>query len=142
MQLEIQKELQKKANPENAKIFQRFFKTGPSEYGEGDLFLGVIVPKIRETAKNHPNLSLYYLKKLLTSPFNEERLCALFILVKQFQSGDEKEKKKIYDFYLSNIKGINSWGLVDTSADKIVGEYLASRSKNPLRCQELCSVML
>ncbi|MFH1462502.1 MAG: DNA alkylation repair protein [bacterium] len=126
---DLKKELKAKANSEKAKILQRFFKTGPGEYGEGDRFLGIMVPEIRKLAKNYSHLSLSDLQRLLASPFNEERLCALLILMLQFQCGSEETKKKIYSFYLSRTKRVNSWGLVDVSADKIVGAYLFDKPK-------------
>ncbi len=125
--LGLRKELRVKASPEKAKILQRFFKTGPGEYGEGDIFLGVVVPDIREVAKKYGNLELKKVVKLLYSKIHEERLTALLIMVDKFRSGNNK--KKIYNLYLKNTKHINSWDLVDLSADKIVGVYLLDKPK-------------
>jgi 3-methyladenine DNA glycosylase AlkD len=117
-------DLQKLKNPEKVKILQRFFKTGKGEYGEGDVFLGIIVPLQRCIAKKYKNLSLSEIQKLLVSKVHEHRLTALFILVDQYKNADEKGKKEIFEFYLENIKNINNWDLVDLSAPNIVGEYL------------------
>ena len=125
--LNLKKELRMKASPKKAKILQRFFKTGHGEYGEGDVFLGVVVPDIRKLVKEYSDLKLKEAVKLLHSKIHEERLTALLIMVSQFQA--EKNEEKVYNLYLKNTKYINSWDLVDLSADKIVGVYLASKSK-------------
>ena len=128
----LKKELKKIASSKQAKILQRFFKTGKGEYGEGDIFLGIKVPIQRKIAKEFKNLKLSDLQKLLNSKIHEERLIALFILISQYINGDEKIKKKIYNFYLKNTKNINNWDLVDSSAPNIVGNYLLNKPRNIL----------
>ena len=58
-------------NKEQAAISQRFFKTGPGEYGEGDIFLGIKVPVLRRLAKEYQNLSLKAVKTMLGSQYHE-----------------------------------------------------------------------
>lgn len=128
----LQKELSKKSNSKKAKDLQRFFKTNKGEYGEGDIFLGIIVPEQRKIAKNYSNLSITDLEKLIKSKIHEERLICLLILVIQFQKGNENERKEIYNFYLKNTKYINNWDLVDLSAPKIIGPYLENKDKSIL----------
>jgi len=119
--------LKAKSSAKRAASNARFFKTGSGEYGEGDIFIGVTVPDIRAVAKQFIDLSLFDLKRLLTSPIHEERLCALLICVAQFESAASNQgRKKIYDFYLKNLKHVNNWDLVDSSAHKIVGAYLCA----------------
>ena len=125
----LKKEIKSKANSKKAKILQRFFKTGPGEYGEGDIFLGITVPEERKIAKKYNLLALKDVEELLRSKIHEERLIALFILIKHFQNGNEETQKKIFNLYLRNTKNINNWDLVDLSADKIVGAYLFNKSK-------------
>ncbi|MBS3100170.1 DNA alkylation repair protein [Candidatus Pacearchaeota archaeon] len=129
---ELKKELNSIANPEKAQILQRFFKTGKGEYGEGDIFLGIIVPEQRKIAKKYSDLTLNALKELLNSEIHEHRLISLFILINKYKKSDEAEKKKIFDFYLLNTRKINNWDLVDLSAPNIVGEYLANKNKDIL----------
>jgi len=126
MYRDIIKELKKYANPEKAKILQGFFKTGKGQYGEGDIFLGIVVPNQRLVAKKFIDADLESLKKLLDSKIHEHRLTAVLILTYQFPKADKKLQKKIYNFYLKNAKQINNWDLVDLSAPNIVGEYLQS----------------
>lgn len=125
-------DLQKERNPKKASFFPRFFKTGPGEYGEGDLFLGITVPNQRKIAKQYATkLSLDDLQTLIQSPFHEVRLTTLLILVFQYQSKgiSEKEKQAIVSFYFNNTKYINNWDLVDASADKILGEFYFQKDK-------------
>jgi 3-methyladenine DNA glycosylase AlkD len=115
------------ATSEKAKTFAWFFKTGPGQYGDGDKFLGVTVPEQRKIAKKFRDLPLKDVEKLIVSPWHEERLTGLFILVLQFKKADEPGQKAIYDFYISHTKNVNNWDLVDSSAGYIVGPWLDGR---------------
>ena len=104
----------------------RFYKTGPGEYGEGDLFIGGTVPQTRSVAKKHQNLELKEVEKLFNSPFHEARLCAAIIL--NYQLSREKnpqERKKFFDFYIKQVRAerVNNWDIVDVSAPWM-GVYL------------------
>jgi len=128
----IQKYLRQFASREKAKLLQGFFKTGPGQYGEGDIFLGVVVPDIRRTVKEFADAPLAEVQKLLRSSFHEERLLALLLLVRKFEKGDDGVRKRIYTLYLKNRSYINNWDLVDLSAPKIVGPWLDGRSRSLL----------
>ena len=128
----IKKKLQELGSREKAKVLQRFFKTGPGEYGEGDVFVGVKVPELRKLAKEYQKITVKEVKQLLRSAIHEERLLALFMLVRKYSNGNEAEKKRIYDLYLKNTQFINSWDLVDSSAHHIIGAFLVDKSKEPL----------
>jgi 3-methyladenine DNA glycosylase AlkD len=128
----IQSRLRGLAKKENAEVAQRFFKTGPGEYGEGDKFLGIRVPVLRKLAKEYQAVSVGEAEKLLKSPIHEERLLALFILIRIYSKGAESVKKRIYDLYLDNTKFINNWDLVDASAEHLVGDFLLDKGKRPL----------
>jgi 3-methyladenine DNA glycosylase AlkD len=104
----------------------RFYKTGPGEYAEGDVFLGGTVPQTRSVAKNYKNLNFEELDKLFQSPFHEARLCAAIILNLQFKAAKSlQDRKKIFDFYLKQVRAerINNWDIVDVSAPWM-GVYL------------------
>ena len=131
--MRIEDELKELENPRKAKVLSRFFKTGKGEYGEGDVFLGVMVPETRRVAKRHRDLSLIEIQKLLNSKIHEHRLAALLILVEKFSKGDERERKRIYEFYLQNARKVNNWDLVDLSAPKIVGRHLLDGKRTVLR---------
>ena len=104
----------------------RFYKTGPGEYGEGDLFLGGSVPQTRSVASSYKNMELAEVQKLFNSPFHEARLCAAIILNLQFKAAKtSQERKKIFDFYLKQVRAerVNNWDIVDVSAPWM-GVYL------------------
>jgi 3-methyladenine DNA glycosylase AlkD len=125
----VRKELQSMADPDKAAILQRFFKTGPGQYGEGDIFIGVMVPQSRQVAKKFSQLPLGEVRTLLYSRIHEERLVALLILAWRYSSASSsrEEKEEIVKFYLDNIKQVNNWDLVDLSAPNILGAHLVDR---------------
>lgn len=127
-------ELQVLADPKKASFFPRFFKTGKGQYGEGDTFLGVTVPDTRRVAKKYADVaSEKDIETLLLNPYHEVRLTALLILVYQYQtSKDSRQKKCIVDFYTTHRECINNWDLVDTSAYKILGDYLLTHDRKIL----------
>ncbi len=128
----IKQELSKNSDPEQASVLQRFFKTGAGEYGEGDLFRGIRVPVLRKLAKAYAAVALADTEHLLSSPFHEDRMVALLILVRIFSKADAATKREIYDLYLRRTSRINNWDLVDLSAEHIVGAYLLDKDKEPL----------
>ncbi|MGH2960486.1 MAG: DNA alkylation repair protein [Solirubrobacterales bacterium] len=120
-------------NPDDARELQRFFKTGVGEYGEGDVFVGVKIPPQRLVAKEHRELGLDELEKMLVSPVHEHRSVALIILTNRAKRADLEEGKRLYDFYLARTHRVNNWDLVDVSCRDVVGGYLlASRDCEPL----------
>jgi len=130
---EIYARLQILGNPDRSEVLQRFFKTGPGEYGEGDVFLGIRIPQIRMLAKECQELPLPEAEKLLHSSIHEARVLALLILVRAYAKRDVSLQEKIYDLYLKNTRFINSWDLVDISAEHIVGRHLRYKTKAPLQ---------
>ncbi len=121
----VQQELRKHINAEKAAFYPRFFKAFPGGYGEGDQFLGVVVPDQRKIAKKFRELSREQLSVLLNSKWHECRLTGLFILVHQYdQAKEPAQKAEIVDYYLDNLQQVNNWDLVDASAHKILGDYL------------------
>ena len=127
-------ELQSIGSSEKAVHLSRFFKTGPGQYGEGDRFLGVMVPYSRAIAKANKAMPLEEVQLLLESSWHEARLCALLILVYRFKERKitEEEREQIYSFYIKNARRCNNWDLVDLSCRDIVGEYLVDKDRSIL----------
>jgi len=130
---ELIKKLNAAGNKKDAVFLQRFFKTGPGQYSEGDIFIGLRVPTTRRLIAGYEILKLPEIQKLLRSKIHEHRLAALLTLVKKFSKADELLRQKIYKLYLANTKHINNWDLVDSSAEHIVGGYLADKNKSILK---------
>ncbi|KAA6330447.1 hypothetical protein EZS27_020846 [termite gut metagenome] len=130
--IEIKQELEKYIDAVKREYLPKFFKTGKRQYGEGDKFLGVIVPNTRLVAKKYKDESFETTAELLQSEWHECRLCALLMLVERFKKSDEEGRSSIYNFYLSQTKRINNWDLVDLSAPNIVGTYLLDKSRDNL----------
>ncbi|MGI6335158.1 MAG: DNA alkylation repair protein [Minisyncoccales bacterium] len=127
--VDIEKEIQSKKDPIQAKILSRFFKTGKGQYGEGDIFLGVTVPILRTIVKKYyKDISLKDVQKLLNSKIHEYRLTALLILVEKYK----EDKELIYNIYVKNFRNINNWDLVDLTAPKIMGDFLKDKNRDIL----------
>ena len=118
--------LRKLADPAKAKALQAFFKTGPGQYAEGDLFLGVMVPQTRALVREFKRMTPAEAGKLVRSKWHEERLAGLLLWVQAFEKGEEATRELVFRLYLANMKFINNWDLVDLSAPQIVGGSLAS----------------
>jgi 3-methyladenine DNA glycosylase AlkD len=128
----LRAELRRLADARQAKNLQRFFKTGPGEYGAGDVFLGLRVPDLRRLARAHRDLPLAAVRRLLASRFHEERMLALFILVLRYDRGDRAGREAVFRLYLANLRRVNNWDLVDCSAPGILGRHLLGRDRRRL----------
>ena len=128
----IQTHLRGIADPAIAAISQGFFKTAPGQYGAGDIFLGIKVPRLRALVKTFRGTPLKTVAALLKSKYHEERLFALLLLIDAYQRSDTAGKQEAYELYLSHTAHINNWDLVDVSAPHIVGDFLAERPRQVL----------
>lgn len=130
---ELLARLQTLANPVDAAHAQRFFKTGPGEYGEGDRFLGIRVPAVRALVREtRREVDQAAAVGLLQSEWHEARLFGLLLMVERFRRGDEPARRALYDAYLAHTDRINNWDLVDCSAEHIIGGWLFERDRKPL----------
>lgn len=142
---EIKLELEHFIDEKKREVLPRFFKTGKGQYGEGDKFLGITVPDTRSVAKRHLDLDLDGISQLLKSPWHEQRMCALIIMVEQVKCSYKRQwlkehseeeartfRQNYYDFYLRHTSNINNWDLVDLTAPTIVGEFLVDHDREIL----------
>jgi len=128
----FKQELKKLSNPQNAFQLQRFFKTGPGQYGEGDIFWGIKVPYTRELVKKFKLMPLSEIALLIADPVHEVRMAGGFLLVEFYKRSDEKGKNECYDFYISHAPCFNNWDLVDMTSHHIVGGWLLDKDRAPL----------
>jgi 3-methyladenine DNA glycosylase AlkD len=120
----LRRDLRAEADPNDATNLQRFFKTGPGEYGEGDQFLGLRVPTLRRLARTYRDLPIESGLTLLRSAWHEERLLGLLLLVDRYRRGQPADRQAVYDAYLAHTRHVNNWDLVDASAEHIVGPHV------------------
>ena len=130
----IKEELKKYSNAEKAEFLPKYFQAFPGGYGEGDEFLGIVVPYQREIArKYYQKISFSEIEKLLHEPIHEYRLTALFILTLQYEKSKvATERDAIVNLYIDNLAHINNWDLIDSSAHKILGPYFIDSDKSTL----------
>lgn len=126
------RDLKALGNRDVAEHARGFFKTGPGEYGEGDKFLGIRMPVIRQQVVRLREHSLADISSILHSSWHEMRMLALLALVDHYHRGDEKKREAVVRSYLDNIDWINNWDLVDCSAHKILGPWYQHRDRQPL----------
>jgi 3-methyladenine DNA glycosylase AlkD len=111
--------LHEAADPDRAGHSARFFKTGPGQYGEGDIFIGATVPQVREVARLYRDLPPAEMMELLESAEHEVRLCGVILLVNQYRrSRSSLQRSELFALYLVSVqKGrVNNWDLIDVSA--------------------------
>jgi 3-methyladenine DNA glycosylase AlkD len=127
----IEKEIYSLRNQNKSQNLSKFFKTQKGEYSEGDLFLGIAVPQSRKIVKKYYDKIEYQnLETLINHKYHEVRFIALNILVLKYEREiDPVEKEKIVNFYLKNLKGVNNWDLVDSTAYKLLGPHLIDKDK-------------
>ncbi len=128
----IRSRMRKLANPEKAKILQGFFKTSPGEYGEGDIFTGIVVPELRKLVKQFDLLPLAECEKLVHSRMHEERLLGLLIWVAQYKKAPPRDRAAIFARYVRSVNYINNWDLVDLTAEHVLGAHLVETDKSLL----------
>ena len=126
----LKKDLRKYINEEKKEFLPKFFKTGKGEYGEGDKFLGIVVPDIAKVAKKYSDLTKEDIRKLLNSPWHEERFCGWLVVLNNFNKSDNKDEW--YKFTIKNIKQLNNWDLVDKIAPNLIGKYLENKNSKQI----------
>ena len=129
---ELKQKLNELADPLNQQQAQRFFKTGKGEYAEGDIFIGIRTPVLRQLAAQYKYLRLDESEQLLHSPIHEHRSLALMLWVAQFSKADKIQQQQLFERYLQNTHFINNWDLVDISAPTLVGHYLLEKERKIL----------
>lgn len=144
---QIHQQLMSLANPTRAALAERFFKTGPGQYAEGDRFLGIPVPVLRRLAREYRHISPEAALPLVRSPWNEERLCGLLLWMEAWKAAKAKDvtmqesmdrKCQIKTLLLEHRMHLNNWNLVDTAVPTLLGEWLLDHP-DPLLLESLAA---
>lgn len=125
--IELRLQLNQYADMKKSETYRLFFKSS-----RNDIFLGVTAILMRRVAKNFWQISLTDVLSLMKSQVHDERAVAHAILRLKFDKGNEKEKNRIFTFYIKNRHCIRDWGGVDDSAPYIVGAHLLDGDKKIL----------
>ncbi|MEN9353698.1 MAG: hypothetical protein RL318_1023 [Fibrobacterota bacterium] len=129
----LRKTLAGLGNPTRGALAERFFKTGPGQYAEGDRFLGIPVPELRRLVREHRSIPPEEASLLVRSPWNEERLCGLLLWMEAWKAAKAKglpelesrdRKRQIKTLLLEHKSRLNNWNLVDTAVPTLLGEWL------------------
>jgi 3-methyladenine DNA glycosylase AlkD len=114
--------------------YQRYFKTGPGEYGEGDVFMGVRMGQVFALAKEFADMDLVGIEALLDEPFHEPRAGAVRIMATQARGKrtPDVQRQALYELYLRRHDRINDWDLVDLGAWDVVGRWLVDKPRDVL----------
>jgi len=126
---EIRNAVRALADPKRAAVLQGFFKTGPGQYGEGDVFVGLTVPQTRSLIRRFHPADDRAIAGLLRSRIHEERLLALLLLVERYRKGSDADRGRVFALYVKNFDRINNWDLVDASAEHVIGPHEVGRAQ-------------
>ena len=131
----LYKSILAKQDPSQVEGLSRFFKTGKGQYGEGDQFLGIKVPVVREVVKQcWQEIGFKDLETCIACEYHEMRLAALLTLVQIFKHAkkDKTLQQQCIDFYLAHTAHINNWDLVDLSCYELLGTWLLDKDRTLL----------
>jgi 3-methyladenine DNA glycosylase AlkD len=109
------------SNDRTANQSSKFFKTGPGQYGEGDVFIGVSLPMVRSILKTVDQATADDVVALLQKPVHEERMLGVFLLVREYKAANSEQW---FQLYLDYSAWLNNWDFIDASAHHVVGHYL------------------
>lgn len=121
-------------DPAERDKIQRYFRTGPGDYTEGDAFMGVRMGLVFGLATDFIDLDLDGIETLLDDPIHEMRAGACNIMAKQAnrKRTTTQRRQELYDLYLRRHDRINNWDLVDLAARKVIGAQLTEKPREIL----------
>ncbi|MCC7054919.1 MAG: DNA alkylation repair protein [Gemmatimonadaceae bacterium] len=122
----LRRALRAQVDPRRAEQAPRYFQAGPGQYAEGDAFLGVSVPATRAIVRANRTVTLGTCVTLLRSKWHEERLLALLSMVQLHRRGDTAVQQAVFDACMANLRHIDNWDLVDSSAEHLIGTHVPS----------------
>ena len=120
-------------DPRRKKYLGTYFGTGVGKPHTAALFPGLTAVGAREVAVRFAaRFRIQELRVLLASAVDEHRFVALEMLVRKYETGGPVERGRIASFYIRNLRHVDHWVLVDTSAPYILGDHLLKRRRTLL----------
>jgi 3-methyladenine DNA glycosylase AlkD len=120
-------------DPRRKKYLATYFATGIGKRQSDAFFPGLTAVSARAVAVRFADrFSSPALRPLLASPVYEHRFVALEMLVRKYETGGPAERARIASFYLRNLRYVDHWVLVDTSAPYLLGDHLLTRPRGLL----------
>ncbi len=120
----LKKDLEIEKFSEKSYDYKKFFNREYTD--EKEVFLGIPLPIQRKIAKNYLHINLANIEKLLDSNIHEYKMVAGIILTNKFKKNPSED---LIQFYLKHLKKFNNWDLIDTTAPKIIGNFLVKNNK-------------
>jgi 3-methyladenine DNA glycosylase AlkD len=120
-------------DPRRQKCLAAYFDTGSNATRTKSPFYGLTAVAARKVALRFADeFRPSDLRRLLASGVNEHRFVALEVLVRRYETGSPAERKQIAEIYLRNLRHVDHWVLVDTSAPYILGDHLSTKRRTIL----------
>lgn len=105
-----------------------FFKTGVGQYGFGDVFIGITVPRIRSVALRFVAMEFDEVLVCLEHDVHEVRFAATCILVEKMKQAlvlnNGFVADEVFAFAMQYSCHLNNWDLVDNCARDVFGSYM------------------
>jgi len=113
---------------------QRYFRFDPDNQPKDNYFIGIRMGDIFKLAKEHIEMPVAEIEKLMESPVHEVRVGALSIMgqAAKVPKITDARLKELYELYIRRHDRINDWDLVDLAAYYVVGRYLADKPRKIL----------
>lgn len=102
-------------------------------YGGGAGVLGVRMGELFDITKRYAAMQIDETDRLLDEAEYEPRLAAFCVMDFAVRGArDDAVRRERYELYLRRHDRIDTWDMVDRAAPRVIGEYLLTRSRDPL----------
>lgn len=102
-------------------------------YHGGAGVLGVRMGELFDITKRYAAMPVDEIDRLLDEAEYEPRLAAFCVMDFAVRGArDDAVRRERYELYLRRHDRIDTWDMVDRAAPRVIGEYLLTRSRDPL----------
>lgn len=110
--------------PGRAEASARYFRTGPGDYSEGDIFWGITVPAQRQIVRRFAGQTgLDDWTWLTAQPIHEVRLTGFLLVVQAYKAAPKAQKPAVAQWLLDHMDGLNNWDLVDSTVAYVLAPH-------------------